>query len=423
MLPPEQPARRFKKQIPWYTDMNLNENDIQNGLFLLCNLEGHIEKVRFDDMGLTEDLPLPVPFSSIIDPESLAKAADFWDDLLDTDIVFDYELYVKSRKEQEPQPLHFSGVAVEGQVWVLAAMQDEELDEVLDEMMLINNEQQNIIRRAEKKLSKIGLQPDLSLDTWDEISKVNNELVNAQRQLVKQNQQIKNLNNQLQRSNRELEHFAYAASHDLKEPLRMIRMFMQLLEKKYSDALDDKAREYIYYAMDGAERMSTMVGDLLEYSRIGRKNTEFEEVDLNKTVHTVIKLNQAMIEKYEVTVSYTDLPVISGQSVPLQQLFNNLIVNAIKYRKEGVAPSIKIAATEKPDEWRFSVSDNGRGIAPEHHQEIFNLFHRIEGQKGDESTGMGLATCKKIVEQHDGQIWVESEEGEGSTFYFTIAKD
>lgn len=402
--------------------MNFNSKEIKNGLCLVCNREGQVIRVPFDDLQIAQELQLPTQFSDIIDQESLGKAADFWEEIRGNDFVFDYQLYVK--QTQETIPMHFSAAALNEEIWIIAAATDAVLEKMLDEMTLINNEQQNIIRRAKKRLSKIKKpQADPSLDSFDEISKVNNELINAQRQLIKKNREISNLNEQLRSSNRELEHFAYVVSHDLKEPLRMIRSFMRLLEKKYSDELDDKGREYIHYAVDGAERMNEMISSLLEYSRIGRKHTEFNKVDLNEVLQKVTGLNRSVIERSRGEITWTKLPVVNGQEVPLQQLFNNLVSNALKYQKAGTSPIVEIDYEEKPEEWQFSVSDNGRGIAPEYHDAVFNLFQRIQEGEEEEGTGMGLAICKKIVEQHGGEIWVESKEGEGSTFYLTLAKE
>jgi len=294
---------------------------------------------------------------------------------------------------------------------------------MLNEMMLMNNEQQNLIRRAEKKLSKTdGKKQESASDFFDEISEMNNELMNAQRKLAKQNQEILLLNKQLKDSNKELEHFSYSVAHDLKEPLRMVRVFMKRLELKYGDSFDDKAKKYIFYAVDGAERMELLINDLLEYSRIGRKNTEYERTNIEELLINVKKLNQAELEITGGTINWTVLPEIISQKTPLQQLFNNLISNSIKYRKEDGAPEIFINAEEKVDEWLFSVSDNGKGIEPEYHSVIFELFRKVD-DKSTSGAGMGLAICKKIVEEHGGKIWVESEVGKGSTFYFTISKN
>lgn len=398
------------------------EKEISNGLNLVCNQEGQIKDVLFDDLGLISKDRLPIPFADIIDKESLKKAADFWKNILDNDFVFDFELYVK-REKMEPMTMKFSGGSLNNQVWIIAASRNKVLQKMLHEMMLINNEQQNLIRSAEKKLSKINdntLEP--SLDLYDELSGMNNELMNTQRKLTKKNQEILWLNKQLRETNKELQHFAYSVSHDLKEPLRMVRSFMKRLDKKYGDTLDDKAKKYIFYAVDGAERMDTLINELLEYSRIGRENNQFESTDLNKLLGDVEKLYHSRFEETGGSLSWTELPEITCQRVPLQQVFNNLISNSIKYRKEDESSEIFVSLEEKPDAWLFSVTDNGMGIKPEHHSEIFDLFKKVD-DKSTSGGGIGLAICKKIVEEHKGNIWVESEPGKGSTFYFTIAKN
>ncbi|MDZ7719068.1 MAG: ATP-binding protein [Balneolaceae bacterium] len=393
---------------------------IKNGIYLNCNKEGRITDVLFDDLDLVEKEKLPLPFADIVSKESLGKASDFWEDIRNRDIVFDYELYIKTGNE--PIPLKFTAAWFRNKIWVIGAIRNEMMEKMLDEMMLINNEQQNLIRQSEKKLSdleKQGKRPPI--DAYEEISQVNNELINAQRKLIKQNEEILRLNNELKETNQELEQFAYSLSHDLKEPLRMIRSFMSLLEKNYGPELDERAKEYIHYAADGAERMNGYISDLLEYSRIGRKNTTVEKISIRNVLDKVIRLHASLIDESNADVETGEMPTINCQRVRIEQLFNNLLGNALKYRKPNVDPVIKIEAREEDDAWLFSVSDNGKGIPENLHSEIFNLFSRGEPDNTSGS-GMGLAICKKIVEQHDGKIWVESEEGKGSTFFFTIGK-
>jgi len=397
------------------------KKEIKNGLYLICNRKGQIDEVLFDDLGLIDKERLPFQFADIIDKESIAKATDFWNEILEKEFVLNVELYVK-REEKESIPLKFTAGSFHDRVWVIAASRNKVLEEMLNEMMLINNEQQNLIRSAEKKLSKLtGSRQEPTLDLYDELSGMNNELVNAQRKLAKQNQEILHLNKQLRDSNKELEYFAYSVSHDLKEPLRMVKSFMNRLDQKYGDSLDDKAKQYIYYAVDGAERMEVLINDLLEYSRIGRKNNQFEMADLSELLEKVEKLNRSRLEETGGRISRPEMPQIYCQKTPLQQLFNNLISNSIKYRINDESPEITISYKEKPNEWLFSVADNGKGIDPEYHSVIFDLFRKVDEESASGS-GMGLAICKKIVDQHGGKIWVESELGKGSTFYFTIRK-
>ncbi|MEX0724284.1 MAG: ATP-binding protein [Gracilimonas sp.] len=393
---------------------------INNGIYLICNKEGEIIDVLFDDLNLVQIGNLPLPFAQIVSKESLGKTSSFWEDILSQEIVFDYELYIKTGKE--PIPLQFTAAWFNDKIWLIGAIRNEMLDKMMNEMMLINNEQQNLIRQSEKKISdlkKEDARPDIN--AYDEISQVNNELVNAQRKLIKQNEEILKLNKDLKKSNHELERFAYVLSHDLKEPLRMVRSFMNLLKTKYGTKLDQKALQYIHYAEDGAERMNGLITDLLEYSRIGRQNNTFEETDTRELLENALELNEHLIKEANAKIEIESLPVIKCQRIPIQQLFNNLIGNALKYRKPGVPAVVKIEAEEEKDSWKFSVTDNGKGIPKSIYTEIFELFRR--GETGEISgSGMGLAISKKIVEQHGGKIWVESDLGNGSTFYFTLKK-
>lgn len=220
----------------------------------------------------------------------------------------------------------------------------------------------------------------------------------------------------------ELEQFAYTASHDLKEPLRMIQGFLSLLKKRYEKDLDSRAQKYIHFAVDGAERMSKLIDDLLEYSRIGRLHVELKEIDLNELLDRLLNSELRGPESAESTVQYKNLPQIRAVPVSMNMLFKNLILNALKYQNGNKNPVIRITAEEEECFWQFSVSDNGIGIEKEYYESIFMLFKRLHANDEYPGTGMGLAMCKKIVEQHGGEIWVESELGNGSTFHFTIKK-
>lgn len=402
--------------------MKKNSIDIEKGLYLICNRDAKITDVLFDDFKLISKDKLPSEFSAILDQESFSKAADFWEEILERDFVTDYELLVK-REGNESIPLKFSAGIFKNQVWIIAASRDAVLEAMLTEMMLINNEQQNLIRKAEKKLSKAAVRESESIDSYDEISKVNNELVNVQRKLIKQNEEILKLNRQLSSSNKELEHFSYAVSHDLKEPLRMVRSFMKLLDEKYGDQLDEKAKKYVNFAVDGAERMSILIDDLLEYSRVGRQGEDLKETDLNEVLNNVFGLNKVTIEEKEASVTWPKMPTINCKRIHIQQVFNNLISNSLKYSRTDKAPKIEISFEEQPGYWKFSVNDNGIGIDPENYSVVFDLFRRADNEPDRSGSGIGLAICKKVVEQHQGKIWVESRKGKGSAFHFTISKN
>jgi light-regulated signal transduction histidine kinase (bacteriophytochrome) len=229
----------------------------------------------------------------------------------------------------------------------------------------------------------------------------------------------KQMDDEIKRSNESLEQFAYVASHDLQEPLRVMSNYSQLLEKRYKGKLDKDADDFIGFIVDAARRMQKLISDLLEYSRLGRKENPVTEVDSNKLVDNVIKNLSETIKSTGATVTHGNLPVVNIPESGFMQLFQNLIGNALKFH--GKEPlKITISAEKKDTEWKFGVHDNGIGIEPQYKDRIFQIFQRLHSLHEYPGTGIGLAICKKIVENHGGRIWVESEAGKGSTFYFTI---
>lgn len=228
-------------------------------------------------------------------------------------------------------------------------------------------------------------------------------------------------NIEIKRLNGEIQQLTYVASHDLQEPLRMVSTFTKLLEKNYKDKLDDKAKEYIFFASDGALRMQALIEDLLLYSRVGTKGKPFEPTDCNEVINKTLSYLQILIKEKNAKISYEHLPNVNADYSQFIQLFQNLITNAIKFNENKI-PEIKIQATQKDKEWLFSVSDNGIGIDKQFSERVFLMFQRLHTYKEYPGTGIGLAICKKIVERHGGKIWVESEIGKGSIFYFTIPK-
>jgi PAS domain S-box-containing protein len=223
-------------------------------------------------------------------------------------------------------------------------------------------------------------------------------------------------------SNAELEQFAYVASHDLQEPLRMVTSFLTLLEKHYGHTFDDTAKKYIDFAIDGARRMKQIILDILEFSRVGRVGGIREDVDLQRLVKDIQQLYRKQIEEKLAVITADTLPVIIASEAPLRQIFQNLIGNALKYTKADTPCKIIITAVEKRNNWLFAVKDNGIGIEAEYFERIFIIFQRLHTQTEFSGTGIGLAITKKIIENLGGKIWVESEYGAGSTFYFTLKK-
>jgi two-component system, chemotaxis family, sensor kinase Cph1 len=229
---------------------------------------------------------------------------------------------------------------------------------------------------------------------------------------------LEKLINNLRSSNRELEQFAYVSSHDLKEPLRMITSFLQLLQRRYADKLDDDANDFINFAVEGAKRMNNMINDLLDYSRIGSTDIKFEYLESEKILETVLTNLEPLIDDTNAIITYDPLPLIYANEQMMIQLFQNLIGNAIKYHREP--PEIHISATKGEDEYIFEIKDNGIGIDPKHLGRIFTIFQRLHSREEYAGTGIGLAISLRILQKHHGIIWAESELGKGTTFYFTI---
>ena len=264
-----------------------------------------------------------------------------------------------------------------------------------------------------KKMEKLAGQRSDKLANINKL--LNIEIDDHEKAEIKLDKLIK----KLKVSNEDLEQFAYVSSHDLREPLRMITSFLQLLQKRYADNLDEDANDFINYAVEGAKRMDLMINDLLEYSRIGSTERKFEYIQSEKILETVLINLKPSIEDTNTVITNDPLPLIYANEPQMIQLFQNLIGNAIKYRGVEV-PNIHISAENVNNEYIFSVKDNGIGIDQKHLERIFNIFQRLHTREEYEGTGIGLTISQKILQQHRGEIWAESELGKGTTFYFTL---
>jgi signal transduction histidine kinase len=251
------------------------------------------------------------------------------------------------------------------------------------------------------------------------IRRAERELARSNEALREANVRLNEVNAALRRSNEDLEHFAYVASHDLQEPLRAVTTYVQLLERLLGEKLDERARELFGFVVDGARRMSALIDGVLAYSRIGRSDRKLDTVSLEEAVCWAMQNLKQGLQSAGGEVSFKELPEVWGDSVQLAQVFQNLIGNSIKYRSPVEPLRIAIEAQKVDGNWVISVRDNGIGIAPRFQEQVFHPFKRLHG--GDiPGAGIGLALCRRIIEAHGGRLWVESEEGRGSAFFFTL---
>lgn len=271
------------------------------------------------------------------------------------------------------------------------------------------------IKEAAHQIAARDFHLHLVTDSNDELAEVGRDLVIAAREL-----EISYT--ALQRSNKDLERFAYVVSHDLREPLRTVSSFSQLLHRKAKDVLDADSLEYLAFVIEGAARMKRLIEGILEYSRFTNSEQHgFEKLQIASVVETVESNLQAAIEESGALVTCGPMPEVFGNRVQILQVFQNLMSNAIKYRRTDVRLKIHISAQQQPDKWLFCIEDNGPGIDPEHRVRIFDIFQQVSDRKAG-GAGIGLAVAKRIVEQHGGSIWVESDLGRGSKFFFTLPR-
>ncbi len=251
----------------------------------------------------------------------------------------------------------------------------------------------------------------------------NRRLAQEVEQRKKVEEQNRLYTEELARSNVDLQQFAYVASHDLQEPLRMISSYLQLIERRYKDRLDEDANVFIHYAVDGANRLQALIGGLLEFSRVRTHGKAFAAVDIGAVLDGVCRDLQPLILESGAAMSYEGMPIITGDEGQIARLLQNLLHNALKFRKKGTAPKIDISAETTADQHLFCVRDNGIGIEPQYFERIFTIFQRLHSREEYPGTGIGLSICKRIVERHGGRIWLESTPGTGTSLYFSIPKN
>ncbi|MBF8267207.1 MAG: hypothetical protein HW388_715 [Dehalococcoidia bacterium] len=275
------------------------------------------------------------------------------------------------------------------------------------------------LTRAVEKATAGEYDTPLPLEAHDEMGFLARSFQDMTQRVKEREQALAQQAAELERSNQELQQFAYVASHDLQEPLRMVASYTQLLARRYQGKLDADADEFIAYAVDGANRMQRLINSLLEFSRVSTQGREPEPTDSAVAFQQAVSNLGMAMEESGAVVTHDPLPTVMADATQLTQVFQNLIGNAIKFHGEE-PPRVHVSAEPKDNEWLFSVRDNGIGIEPEYFDRVFVIFQRLHSRLEYPGTGIGLALCKRIVERHGGRIWVESELGKGTTFYFTL---
>lgn len=406
-------------------------------LAVVCDSEGAVATILYDSIGVT--CQRGSSFQSLVDPASQGRASDFLAELRVTGSVFDVEMNVVSRHLSET--LRFAGGFTGTGYCIVGTRANPALGlmDALDELMQINSEQLNSIRSILRQRETIDRKARVrAVQDFDEVKRLNNELVLAQRELALQNahlsttlaeleqahaeaatqrDRIERASSEILRSNQELQQFAYVASHDLEAPLRNVQAFVELLDSNYGQSLDDRARRWMRHIVTGTKSMRALVSGILAYSRVETRGGEFVAVDMNEVVEQSRSVLEAPLRTTSAILTRDELPTVRADPIQMKQLVQNLLQNALTYKGES-APRIHFGATREGSAWKVSVRDNGIGIAPEHHEQIFSMLYRIHPKYP--GSGLGLAICRQIVNRHCGSIWVESEPGEGSTFFFTL---
>jgi len=300
------------------------------------------------------------------------------------------------------------------------AFQNKEKEKRAAELIIANKELAFQNEEKEKRAAELVIaNKELTFQNREKEKRAD-ELILANKELAFQNEEKEKRAAELETANKDLEQFAYVATHDLQEPLRMISSYTQLLERKYKDKLDQDANDYIHFAVDGAIRMQKLLNDLLEFSRISSRGKGFEQVDTSNILAQVISNIQLLIAENSCLITNDDLPTLIADESQIIRVFQNLIGNAIKFKKKSEFPKIHISCKKQNNMYQFSVADNGIGMEMQYHDRIFIIFQRLHSVKDYPGTGIGLSICKRIVERHGGKIWFESIVNEGTTFYFTI---
>lgn len=391
--------------------------DSDKGIAVLCDAQGAVRTVLRDDLGLTERIPPGTDIFRIADSSSEEKARQFLSALQQRQAAFDWEIVVPY--EGALRLMHFVGGQAEGGFLIVAASTRNGLARINEDLMQINNEQMNNLRAVTKELAVAARgRADRDATLFNELSRVNNELANLQREMTKQNIELEKLN-------RQKNELLGMAAHDLRNPLGVILTYSEFLESEATEALTEEQRDFVTTIKEMSEFMLRMINDLLDVTTIeaGRLRLDLRPADLVRLIRRNVALNRVLAAKKEIEVSFTPFAatlVFPFDAAKIEQVMNNLIGNAVKFSHRGTRVQIRL--TYEDDIARVEVEDQGQGIPEGEMHKLFKPFGTasVRGTAGEQSTGLGLAIVRKIVEGHGGRIWVESEVGKGSTFYFTL---
>lgn len=395
----------------------MNDRREPAGIALLCSREGNVLQIVRDELGMAEAVEVGQPFAALVDKESVRKAEAFLAVLRFQQAAFNWQMNVNLNGEVVP--LHFAGGAIDDNLLLVGAKSRSGAAHFYEEMVKINNEQTNALRQAARDLAEQARQradPDGGL--YDELSRLNNELVTAQRELAKKNVELGKLNDQKNQ-------FLGMAAHDLRNPLSAILTLSEFLLDDRLSVTPDEQVEFIRRIRSSSEFMLRLVNDLLDISKIeaGRLDLDLEATDLRAVIEDNVALNRILADKRQIKVSLLQdegVPRLMLDASKIEQVLNNLIVNAIKFSPAGGTVEVRLDKGE--NDVTISVSDQGPGIPEEEFHKLFNPFEKTSAKSAskEKGTGLGLAIVKKIVSGHKGRISVESQVGKGSTFHVTL---
>ena len=387
------------------------------GVVFLCALDGTVLEVIRDDMGLNDRIHLGKSLSTIVERGSLGKSLNFIVEIKLKGAAFDWQLGVPILDHVEV--LSFGGALWNERLLIVAAKTSDELEKLVNELAQMGNEQINSLRsvmKAHADLIKKQEQKESSL--YDELGRLNNELANLQRELTKKNIELEKLNEEKNR-------FLGIAAHDLRNPLNAIQMYSEFLSDEASEVLTPEQLEFVSIIHSSSQFMLRLVNDLLDVAKIesGKLELNLARTDLIDLIRHNVTLNNTMASKKNISIDFhydQDIPVVLVDTAKIEQVLNNLIVNAIKFSNPGSVINVKVARSGK--EAVISVKDQGQGIPDGEIDKLFKPFQRtsVRSTGGEDSTGLGLAIVRKIVMGHQGRVWVESEVGKGSTFYVAL---